>query len=178
MVLQKAVLKCFPFFLLVSLFVYACGGSAIKSPAKWDKETGAILATAELFFASMEQKNYPEIWENLSRESKNRIIIDIYDKCRQLPQSSCAKAVITSDFNEGGIIAKTYWDNFLANFNPSLVTEQSVWSMGKIGAQEAEIVITYRGASRSAILRMFKEDGEWKVGFEESFRPLRLILKG
>ncbi len=79
------------------------------------------------------------------------------------------KARIATDFSMGGIIARSYWNGFLDNFDPAMVLEESRWEMGKIKGKQAEIIITYQSAERPAILRMYKEDDRWKVGLVETF---------
>jgi hypothetical protein len=65
-------------------------------------------------------------------------------------------------------MAGAYWDNILAAFDPDIILEQSRWEMGKIKKDEAEIVLQYRKSVNPAILKLYREDSKWKVGWEES----------
>ena len=58
-------------------------------------------------------------------------------------------------------------------FNPDFVLEESKWEMGKIEKDKAEIIIRYRKSEGPATLKMFKEEGKWVVGLEETFRSSR-----
>ncbi|MBI5195614.1 MAG: hypothetical protein HZA10_04775, partial [Nitrospirae bacterium] len=51
-------------------------------------------------------------------------------------------------------------------FDPDLALKKAVWKMGEIKDNKAVIILHVQG---EAELRMFKEDGRWKVGLVESF---------
>jgi hypothetical protein len=55
-----------------------------------------------------------------------------------------------------------------------MVLEECDWKMGNIKKSEAEIVLQYKKSDKPAILKMYKENDEWKVGLEESFRVLKI----
>ena len=76
---------------------------------------------------------------------------------------------IVSDFSDGGPLSRSYWDNYLDNFNPDTVLAQSKWDVGKFQKDRGEIVIKYRKSEGPAILQMYKEKGSWKVGLVETF---------
>ncbi len=48
--------------------------------------------------------------------------------------------------------------------------------MGKIEKNEAEIFLQNKTSEKPAILKMFKENNEWKVGLEESFGARKLLI--
>jgi hypothetical protein len=76
---------------------------------------------------------------------------------------------VRSDFVAGGPIARDYWNAFLRRFDPDVAIEHSRWEIGSVGKDRAEILITRHGADRPATLKMFREDGGWKVGLVETF---------
>ena len=76
---------------------------------------------------------------------------------------------VRSDFVAGGPIARDYWDAFLRRFDPDAALEHSRWEIGSVGKDRAEILLTHHGADHPATLKMFLEDGAWKVGLVETF---------
>ena len=130
-----------------------------------DREIGRILAAAESHFQAMERMSYPAIWGLLTVRSKKTIISEVQKSSKGV----YTEEQIATDFSMGGIIARSYWNGFLDNFDPAMVLEESRWEMGKIKGKQAEIIITYQSAERPAILRMYKEDDMWKVGLVETF---------
>jgi len=76
---------------------------------------------------------------------------------------------LAKDFAAGGVMAKAYWDSFLFVFNPDIVLNESKWEIGKVGSDEAEIVLQYKKSEKPAVLKLFKEDNAWKLGLDESF---------
>ena len=137
-----------------------------------NSETDTILFTAESCFKSMKEKNFPKIWSILSGKSKGIIIDDVY-KGTGKAGIGYTKESIDKDFAGGGPLSVSYWTNYIENFNPDLVLEESKWEMGKIEKSRTEIIIQYRKSGKPALLKMFKEDGAWKVGLEETFRTSR-----
>jgi hypothetical protein len=135
-------------------------------------ETDTILFAAESCFKSMKEGNYPKIWSILSEKSKS-IIIDDVDKAIGKAGASYTKEYIDNDFARGGLLSLSYWTKYVENFNPDLALEESKWEMGKIEKNRAEIIIQHKKSRKPATLKMFKEDGAWKVGLEETFRTSR-----
>ena len=135
-------------------------------------EEGYILSSAESLFISMKDRNYPAIWNLLSIKSRDIIASDVYDECRK---SGCRKEEIARDFPKGGSVAKTYWDSYLAEFDPDMVLEHSRWEMGAIKDKTAQINLYYKKSKRPAVLQMYKEEDTWKVGLEETFRARRML---
>ncbi len=151
---MKRVVILFFIFVFVNVSVYA-----------EDHVVDNILTSAESLFKSMKEKNYTQIWELLTTKSKNTIVEDVYKKDKE----KISKKEIYKDFDTGGPIAQAYWDGFIANFNPDTVLEHSRWKMGPIKSDRAEIIIIYKKSENPADLKMFKEDGSWKVGLVETF---------
>ncbi len=159
--------KTFPFsFILLFLFV------SCLYAGNNDSEIDKALFSAESLFKAMKQKNYPKIWTFLSIKSKNIIIDDVY-KAENKTGTNYNKEDISKDFTSGGLLALSYWNSYLAMFNPDLVLEESKWEMGKIEKDKAEIIIRYRKSEGPATLKMFKEEGKWVVGLEETFKSSR-----
>ena len=127
-----------------------------------------ILLSAESLFKNMKVKDYPSIWMFLSERSKEAIIGDVY-KASASAGIEYSKKQIYQDFSIGGLLSKSYWNGFLKTFDPDMVLEHSKWGIGTVKKDEAEIIITYKKSERPAILKMFKENGHWKVGLVETF---------
>jgi hypothetical protein len=128
-------------------------------------ETEAVLQSAESFFKAMKQRNYLTVWKLLSNKSRTAIVEDTAKRATGV----YSKEQIEADFSIGGLIAKSYWNEYLFQFNPDTVLEQSKWEMGPITRQQAEIILQYRKAEQPARLKMFKEDNQWRVGLIETF---------
>ncbi|HVN98349.1 MAG TPA: hypothetical protein VMT62_18120 [Syntrophorhabdaceae bacterium] len=135
-------------------------------------EIDKILTSAESLFKTMKQRDYPGIWPLLSQKSKNTIIEDVR---KELNKAGVVrtKEEINRDFATGGPLCKSYWDQYLAYFDPDTVLEHSSWDTGKVEQERAEIIVRYRKAERPAILKMYKQDGVWRMGLEETFRGSR-----
>jgi hypothetical protein len=153
-------------FILLFLFVsYLYAGNN-------DIEIDKILSSAESLFKAMKENNYPKIWTFLSAKSKNLIIDDVAN-AEEKTGRKYAKEDIGRDFAGGGQLARLYWNSYVEMFNPDLVLEESKWEMGKIEKDKAEIAIRHRKSEGPATLKMFKEEGKWVVGLEETFRSSR-----
>ncbi len=133
-----------------------------------DSRMDEVLQSAESVFKSMKQGRYAEVWQLLSSRSRQRIVEDIYKGTAKAGRAA-DRGQIAAEMAQGGPTAIAYWGAFLQSFNPDMVLEQSKWEMGPIRRQTAEIVITYRKSEHPARLRLFLEDGGWKVGLVETF---------
>jgi hypothetical protein len=139
--------------------------TTVSASAQIGPEADRILNVAEAFFKAMKQKDYAAIWKPLSAKSKAAIVGDVTKRSA----NTYAKGQIETDFSIGGLIAKSYWDEYLFYFDPDTVLEQSTWEMGPISKQQAEIILQYKKAEQPARLKMFKEENQWKVGLIETF---------
>ncbi|PWB62247.1 MAG: hypothetical protein C3F14_10130 [Deltaproteobacteria bacterium] len=117
----------------------------------------------------MQAKNYVGIWGLLSAASQKTLIDETSTAIAEASGKQVPKEEIRREFSEGGPIARGYWNGFLENFDPRLALEQSTWEKGTIGADRAEILITYKTAEKPALLKLFRENGGWKVGLVETF---------
>jgi hypothetical protein len=133
----------------------------------------AILTTAENLFISMKNKDYTAIWNELSDNSRKAVLNDAWEKSK-IQGRAVNKEELSADFKNGGARAGAYWDTILTIFDPDIVLEQSRWEMGKIKQSEAEIILYYLKSKSPTILKLYKEGGKWKVGWEESFGARRL----
>jgi len=156
------------FFVFILLFLFIPFLYAENNDSEIDK----VLFSAESLFKAMKEKNYPKIWTFLSVKSKDITVDDVY-KAVNKTSANYMKEDINKDFAAGGLLAGYYWNGYLKNFNPNFVLEESTWQMGKIEKDRAEIVIRYKKAEGPATLKMFKEEGKWTVGLEETFRSSR-----
>ena len=148
----------------------------------------AILARAESLFRSMKGRDYPAIFAALSAKSRETIAAEtssaLAAAARQTPPERPTAAdtppapardtapgpeAVRRDFVAGGPIARDYWDAFLRRFDPDAALEHSRWEIGSVGKDRAEILLTHHGADHPATLKMFLEDGDWKVGLVETF---------
>ena len=171
--------------ILFFLFMpHAAPVSANDNPA-----VPAILDRAESLFLSMKARDYPAVFAALTAKSRETIVAEtasaIAAAARQAPPgkstaadppSAPAKDVasdreetVRRDFAAGGPIARDYWDAFLHRFDPDAALEHSRWEIGSVGKDRAEILLTRHGAEHPATLKMFREDGGWKVGLVETF---------
>jgi len=135
----------------------------------------AVISTAESAFKAMKQRNYPALWEMLSRKSQ-KTIVDNVAKAAKKAGAGVGKAEVSRDFAEGGAFARAYWDSYLTAFDPDAVLEHSRWELGPIGKKEAKIIIQHQKADQPAHLKLFRENGLWRVGLEETFAGRRFLM--
>ncbi len=130
----------------------------------------AVLDAATELFKSMERKRLEKIWQLISEKSKKEIVELVYKNLLKNNVKSYTKQDIEKDFENGGPIAKAFWDGYLKNFDPKKILDESVWEKVKFeGHDKARIKIKYKKAKLPFYLKMYKEDGKWKVGLIESF---------
>ena len=147
-------------------------GSAKVSAIDSYAAIAPVLDSAETFFISLKDRKYGAAWDLLSKRSRKTIITAIY-KASKKNGEDLQQENIENDFKKQGIISNAYWDAFLKNFDPDMVLEESRWDMGPIDKDEAEIIILHKRSDFPARLKMFKENGSWKIGFSESFGTRR-----
>lgn len=147
-------------FIAISLFV-------VDTARANQKEVADILDSAEGFFKDLQNKSFTKAWQGLSEKSRNTIVSDIAKSISK--EVTIPTEKIAEDMNTCGEICKSYWGGFLRSFDPDIALNQCKWEMGTISGNTAEIIITYKKAERPAILKMFKEQGKWRVGLVETF---------
>ena len=134
-----------------------------------------LLSTVESTFVAMKNRDYPGIWARLSSASRNTIVEATRRAIARGSGGEAPRDRIEHDFREGGPVARTYWDGFLRRFNPDAALLKSRWEMGEASDTEAYLLITHEGAEKPALVRLYKEDGAWKLGLVETFwgQPVR-----
>jgi hypothetical protein len=150
-------------FTILSM-TFACHSQADDKDKTWSD----ILTSTETVFMSMRESNYPEVWRNLSEFSKKTIIDETFKEIEKTQELISAER-IRLDFEYGGPISISYWKGFLSNFNPRIVLEESRWEKGRLFVDRAELVLIHRLSDKPAILKLFHENGKWKVGLVETF---------
>lgn len=116
----------------------------------------------------MSKAAYPALWSGLTEKSRKSIIRNVR-KALGKTGLDYAEERIRVDFERGEELARDYWTGYLLQFDPKTVLEESKWSMGEVKKDKAEIVIRYKKSGQDAILKMFREEGVWKVGLYETF---------
>lgn len=155
-------------FIIALLFICLAFPAALAAADARDADIGNILDAAESVFKNMKKGDYPLLWGGLSAETQ-RAIVKNSKKSLEKNQINYDDEKIRRDFETGGEIAQGYWQGYLLQFTPSIVLEESRWSMGEVRKDRAEIVIRYRKSKNDAVLKMYREGGVWKVGLGESF---------
>ena len=161
--------KLLPFIAI--LILLGCTSSEIRNSRNTEKSMhalDAVLYPAEAFFISIKESEFETSWDLLSEKSKGKIIDEIYDASRD-NGAEIEKDDIRRNFRQNGLIASNFWNAARSKFNPDMVLEESHWKIGFIKKLKAEITITYRKSSRPSKLKMYKENGSWRVGLVETF---------
>ncbi|MBI5664383.1 MAG: hypothetical protein HZC49_04750 [Nitrospirae bacterium] len=164
------------YFSLILIFI-VCHIAFENNSAAHDEEYKAvapILSSAENFFMSLKDGEYDAAWDLLSDNSRKVIIGDVYDAGRKLNKDINREDIIM-DFNGRGRMFTNYWNSFRRSFDTDMVLKHSEWEMGRIGDDEAEIIIRHKTSGEPTILRMRKEEESWKVGLTETFWQRRTL---
>jgi hypothetical protein len=156
-------------FLIAAVLFFRPAPHAAAAPPIDDPAVPAILAAAESLFGTMKARDYPATWAVLTAKSRDTIVAETEDAIRAAGGNPLPKGDLREDFAAGGPIARRYWEGFLRRFDPDAALERSRWEMGVVERDRAEVLITHRGADRPAVLRMYKEGGNWKAGLVETF---------
>jgi len=159
-------------FLLIFL---ACPpGSKGYAASPSEEEINSVLNSAETLFKAMKGKKYPVIWMMITEKTKKKIIDSTYRELKKAG-NPVGKEIIEADFRKGDVIAAAYWEGYLLVFDPQIVLEQSRWTIGMIGRDKTEINIQFRKSRYPAIVKLFRENDQWKVGLEETFGARSLL---
>ena len=151
--------------------VCCCFACLIAVPAfarSDDEEIAVVVSVAESLFTKLKEREHKVVWGLLTEKSRWTIVNDTY---QSLPDSAnkYSREQIAAEFESGGLIAASYWRGYLQTFDPDHALNQSSWSMGLLKKERAEIKLLYKRSENPALVKMFKEDGLWKVGLVESF---------
>ena len=167
--------KLLPFFAF--LILLGCTSSAIRDSHNTEttlSSLNTILYSAEDFFISIKQGDFKTSWDLLSEKSKDKIINEIFNASRD-NGAVTEKDDIRRSFIKKGLIATNFWNAARSKFDPDMVLEESHWEIGFIKNSKAEIIITYRKSSHPSRLKMYKEQGSWRVGLVETFWSRRYM---
>ena len=148
---------------------------ACKVRADYQSGTAAlILDSAEGFFISLKDGEYEAAWDSLSKKSHSTIIDNVYSASIKINKDT-KKEAVEKDFKNKGILFNNYWKAFRDTFNSETVLEKSIWKMGVIKKNRAEILLTNKKTGRLARVKMSREQGTWKVGLVETFWPKKTV---
>lgn len=148
-----------------------------------DPAVGAVLSSAESFFRALKTRDATAAWSLITEKSRATIVEettaalaaapDAGPSRGRRPQPSApsppARDAVARDFAEAGPIARAYWGGFTRRFDPDEALERSRWEIGTIDRDTAVVAITHRDSQKPAVVRMYREEGGWKVGLVETF---------
>jgi hypothetical protein len=140
----------------------------VASAAVDPKETPEILDAAEAVFQNMAKKDFPALWRGLTAETQ-RSIIQSVQKAEGRIGHDHTEEQLRSAFQNGEALAREYWEAYLFRFDPKTVLNESRWNMGPVNKNRAEIILRHQKSDHDALLKMFREEGVWKVGLDETF---------
>jgi len=134
-----------------------------------DPAAPAILSAAETLFQTMRDRDYRGIFASLTVKSRDTIVGETKKAVAAVVGNALSEEEVRRDFWEGGPLARNYWDAFLRRFDPDDALERSRWEMGPVKKDQAEVLITRHGVENPAVLKMHREEGNWKAGLVETF---------
>jgi hypothetical protein len=142
--------------------------SALRAADNRGGDPGDILTTAESVFKAMQKGDHVALWRGLTASTQRTIVRNV-EKALDKAGKAQPEEIIRRDLESGGELAKGYWSGYLSQFDPKTVLEQSAWKMGEMKSDRADIILRYRKSSNDAVLKMYREEGTWKVGLDETF---------
>ncbi len=117
----------------------------------------------------MKEGDRPAAWRSLTEASRAAIVDDMHKSLSRTVNPPPSREEVRRDFEADGPLARAYWSGFLKRFNPEMALSHSLWEMGPVEGDRAEVRMTYETSDRPAVVRLFREDGSWKVGLVETF---------
>ncbi len=117
----------------------------------------------------MKARDYPGIWKRLTSKSRETVAGETLESLAGEGKGGIGREALLADFRDGGPVARSYWDAFLAHFNPDTALAESRWEAAETGPGRVLILITYKTSDRPAAVKMVLEDGAWKFGLVETF---------
>ncbi len=129
---------------------------------------GAVSA-AEATLRAMKARDYRGIWARLSAASRETIVDETLAALSAEGKGGIGGVALLAEFREGGPLAKSYWDGFLAHFDPDAALVQSRWEAAENGPGRVLVLITYKTSDRPAAVKMMLEDGAGRFGLVETF---------
>lgn len=127
------------------------------------------VSAAEATFQAMKARDYPGIWGRLTAKSRETVADETFKALAEEGKTGAGRDALLADFRDGGPVARSYWDAFLAHFNPDTALAESRWEAAETGTGDVLVLITFKTSDRPAAVRMSREDGAWKFGLVESF---------
>lgn len=152
----------------VGVFLILAMPSNSFSQSLEDPEVVDLFMAARAFFKTIESKDYSGVWESITAESRDKIIDAIYKEQKNTGEFS-TRETIRSDFDRCGPVCNSFWNAYFMAFDPESALKVSRWDLGYIKKRKAEIWITHLRADRPAKVKLFREEGKWKIGVMESF---------
>ena len=141
---------------------------AVMMAAEDPKETAEILDAAEAVFQNMAKRDLPALWRGLTAETQRNIIRNVRKAEGKIGRDH-AEEQLRSIFQNGEALAREYWEAYLFQFDPKTILNESRWSMGPVNKNRADIILRHQKSDHDALLKMFREEGRWKVGLDETF---------
>ncbi len=141
-----------------------------------DKVEEEVLTSAEGFFIALKEKRFSDAWKYLTTKSRDTIVSEVYDEINKT-KAKIGRELVAEDFDKNDELSGLYWDAFIKNFDPDTVLEQSTWNIGQMKGDTAIIVLQYKESQYNSELKLYKEDGRWRVGLIESFWMMKRYLK-
>ncbi len=138
---------------------------SVCAKAQAEQSSDSVVEAAETYFKAMKQKEYPLIWKSLTAKSQATIVTDVSKRAGR----TYSNEQVRNDFSAGGLISRSYWEEYLFYFDPDTVLQESTWEMGSSGKEQSDILLRHKKSEQPARLKMFKEEGQWKVGLIETF---------
>ena len=129
---------------------------------------GAVSA-AEAAFRAMKARDYRGIWARLTETSRETLAGETLEALAKEGRAGTGREALLADFRDGGPVARSYWNAFLAHFNPDTALAESRWEAAGTGPGEVLLLITYKTSDRPAAVKMVREGGAWKLGLVETF---------
>lgn len=134
------------------------------------------IDNSESFFQFLQSHDYIKAWSQMTEKSHDTIVSDVYDAIKKKSAEPISKENISDDFKQCGGICQEYWKGFLSYFNPAEVLDNSTWSTGNSEKNYCEILLKHKNSETPAIIKMYKENGMWKIGLTESFWLRKLFM--
>jgi hypothetical protein len=159
---------------LIVLICFMSYSESIAGPTG-EEEINNVLTVAESLFKAMNTKQYPEIWRLITAKTKKSIVDSTFKELKK-SGTETRREKIEIDFQNGDALSQAYWGAYLFIFDPEMVLQQSKWTIGRMERDKADIKILFKKSANPAILQLFRENNEWKVGLHETFGSRNMTL--
>jgi hypothetical protein len=157
-----------PIWAVVAVLICLLVFPAVIAAAANPKDTDDILNAAESVFQNMAKRDFPALWQGLTAGTRRNILRSV-QKAEGKAGHDYTEEQLRLAFEKGDAISREYWEGYLSQFDPKTILTDSRWSMGPVNRDRAEIILRHQKADHDALLKLFREDGVWKVGLDETF---------